>query len=173
MKIYIGIDNGLKGGMTVIDEKEKIRDSIVMPITEENKYDLGSIVRFLRNYIDRSYVNEDEVFITIESASPRPVSGKRACFMTGYGFGAIRGIIEALDMNYLIVSPNKWMKDLNIVSKEVKGSIAFCEKKYPKYDWKATDRCRIMHDGKTDSCCIALWCKMNVDAIIKGRELNK
>jgi len=161
-KFFIGIDNGLKGGITIINEEEKIIVSTVMPVIE-GKYNLEGIVKFLREYVDRAYVNEDEVFIAIEQAHPRPISGKRACFMTGYGYGVIKGIVETLGVSYGEVSPRKWMKDLGLSSKEKKGSVAFCLKKYPKHDWKATDRCRIVHDGMTDSCCVALWCKMELE----------
>lgn len=157
MVIYIGIDNGLKGGISIINDKEEILDSIIMPITKDNKYAIKSISDFIFQALIDFSIDGEEVKIVLETAYPRPVSGKRACFMTGYGYGIIKGIIGALDEEALEVSPSKWMKDLGLSSKYKKGSVEFCSKKYPKYDFRASKKCRVAHDGKTDSCCIAIW----------------
>ena len=160
MKIFIGIDNGLSGGITVLNEEQKILKSIVMPIIKINKktqYIVKDIVAFLKwCNVDRG--DTSQVYCCLEKAHVRPVSGKRACFMNGYGYGLMQGILESAGISYEIVSPQAWLKELGIVSKDTKGSIPFCQRKWPEHDWTATERSSKSHDGKTDSACIALHC---------------
>ena len=157
MKLFIGIDNGLGGGITVLDENQEILKSIVMPTIKVNKkteYVVKDIIEFLDWYT----VNPTDVYCCLEKSHVRPISGKRACFMTGYGYGLMQGILESAGISYEIVSPQTWMKELSIVTVDGKGSIPFCQRKWPTFDWKATERCTKVHDGKTDSACISLYC---------------
>ena len=149
---FIGIDVGLNGGIVILDEKERIILKSVMPIKKTNKkveYDIKSLISLLNIY------NFAKVYL--EQTHVRPVSGKRACFMNGFGYGIIKGILESLNIDYEIVSPQKWMKEFGIISKDKKGSIEFCKKKWSKEDWIATKRCRKPHDGLTDAAVIALY----------------
>ena len=42
--------------------------------------------------------------------------------------------------------------------KDKKASVMFCKRKWPKEDWRATDRCKLSHTGLTDAACLALYC---------------
>jgi len=155
--IYVGIDNGLSGGITVLDKEQNIIKSFIMPtlkVNKKNEYDTKSIVEFFHN---PGYALSD-IHCCLEKSHVRPVSGKRACFMTGYGYGLMQGILECIGVSYEIVTPQAWMKELGLNSKEGKGSIPFCQRKWPNFDWARTERCKKAHDGKTDSACIALYC---------------
>ena len=156
MKLFVGIDNGLSGGITVIDENQKVIKCLVMPTLKVNKkteYDTKKIIENLK-WI---FIQQTDIYCCLEKSHVRPVSGKRSCFMTGYGYGLIQGILESIGVSYEIVSPQAWMKDLSIVTVDGKGSIPFCRRKWPSYDWTATERSSKPHDGKTDSACIALY----------------
>jgi len=162
MKYYIGIDNGLSGGITVIDENQKIIKSIVMPVIKGKKteYDVNTIVGFFRGLDMDSQIDRTDMFVCLEKAHVRPISGKRACFMTGFGYGVMQGILESLCFSYEIVSPNEWMKDIlkGMDTNDKKGSIMWCKRKYPNENWAATERSTKPHDGKTDSCALAVYC---------------
>ena len=157
MKYYIGIDNGLSGGITVIDENQNIISSVVMPVIKGKKteYDIREIVNIFNTFAEPC-----NVFVALEKSHVRPISGKRACFMTGFGYGVMQGIIESLSFSYEIVSPNEWMKDIlkGQDTKDKKGSVLWCKRKYPNEQWTATDRCKKIHDGMTDSCALAVYC---------------
>ncbi len=152
--LFIGIDNGLSGGIVFMDEKQQILQKFVMPtvkIKGKNEYDVKRIVEIL------SVSEPAETFCALEKSHVRPVSGKRACFMTGYGYGLMQGILESLSIGYIIVSPQKWMKEiLGDTKKDVKGSILFCQRRWPIEDWKKTVRCKNVFDGWTDAACICL-----------------
>ena len=154
MMWYIGIDLGLSGGIVMLDENQKVINKFVMPIIKikgKSQYDVGRIIEIL------NVPEPADTFCCIEKAHVRPISGKRASFMTGFGFGLIQGILESIGISYEIVKPQTWMKELEIDSKDGKGSILFCQRKWPDVDWKATERCIKVHDGLTDSCCLAFY----------------
>ncbi len=154
---YVGIDNGLSGGITIIDENQKIIESIVMPIIKGKKteYDVNKIVKIFQRFDDQQIV-----FVALEKAHVRPVSGKRACFMTGFCYGVMQGILETMGFSYEIVSPNEWMKDIlkGMDVTEKKGSVMWAKRKYPNEHWTATERSKKAHDRKTDSCALAVFC---------------
>lgn len=159
--IFIGIDNGLDGGIVVIDKDEQIRGSTVMPTINQDKkeYDIKRIVSTLclSKFID------SKIMVILEKAQVHPISGKRACFMTGYGYGVIQGILNSLDFPYQVVAPNEWMKNvLNNTKKDKKASIEYCLRKYPNNDWKRTERSTTIHSGLTDACCMAIYgCRLH------------
>lgn len=162
MKYYIGIDNGLSGGITIIDENQKIIKSIVMPVIKGKKteYDIKKLTEIFRGIFTDGVFDNDDIFVCLEKAHVRPISGKRACFMTGFGYGLMQGLLESMCMSYEIVSPNEWMKDIlkGMDTTDKKGSVMWCQRKYPKENWAATERSTKPHDGKTDSCAMAVYC---------------
>ena len=158
--MYIGIDLGLSGGIVMLDENQKVIYKYVMPVIKikgKSEYDVKRIVYIFQNLL-HSTLEPDNIFTVLEKQHVRPVSGKRASFMTGFGFGLFQGILESIGMGYEIVKPQTWMKELEIDSKDSKGSIPFCQRKWPDVNWKATERCTKAHDGLTDGAGLALYC---------------
>jgi len=156
--VYIGIDNGLNGGIVVIDDNQQIVEKLVMPTIKvggKTEYDVNEIVNFFNGFFQ-----PNKMFAALEKAHVRPVSGKRACFMNGFGYGIMQGLLESLNIPYEIVSPNDWMKEIltSVNTKDKKGSIMWCKRKYPKEDWTASKRSTKPHDGLTDACCLAVYC---------------
>lgn len=157
---YIGIDNGLNGGIVCIDNEQKIVWKKTMPVIKDKGKTEYSIYEIIKLF--EEVVVPEKVKVHLEKAYVRPISGKRACFMNGYGYGLIQGILESLNLSYEIVTPQTWMKNLEINSKNGKGSILFCQRKWPKEKWCATERSKKPHDGLTDAACLALYCyRMN------------
>lgn len=158
MTVYIGVDNGLSGGISAIDENQNVLFSRVMPIIQGKgkSYDLNTI-----SNIFNKFDIDGEIFVVLEKAHVRPISGKRACFMTGYGYGALQGVLSALNIPYEIIRPKDWQQDILMginTGDTKKDSILWAKKKYPKLDLKATERCTKDHDGKTDSLAMAVYC---------------
>jgi hypothetical protein len=155
MNQFIGIDGGLNGGIVIIDENQQVINKFVMPtLKSDNKthYDAKRIVEIFKT------LNEKEnIKVILEKSHVRPISGKRASFMTGFGYGLMQGILESLGISYEIVKPQTWMKELEITSTDEKGSILFCQRKWPNEKWTATERCTIAHTGLTDAACLALY----------------
>jgi len=109
--IIIGIDCGLKGGITILDGKniqiykmptfveQKNKSS-----KKKNKYDLPKIVSFLELYKDK------EVLIAIERQGTRPGEGAVSAFTIGEGYGSLQGLAYAFGFDVHIITPVTWKK---------------------------------------------------------------
>jgi len=159
MILYIGIDNGLNGGIVAIDENQNIIKKYIMPVIKignKNEFDVQKIA----DIFVKCSIHQPRIYVCLEHAHVRPISGKRACFTTGFCFGLMQGILETLDISYEIVNPKVWQKDIfqGTVSDTKQASIIFCQRKWPNEDWTATERSKKSHDGMTDAACMALYC---------------
>jgi len=155
-KIFVGIDNGLSGGITAIDENQNIIKKWVMPVIKVKKteYDINEIINIFK-YIKQ--LNK-QTYVALEHAHVRPISGKRACFMTGLGYGIMQALIGAFSFSYEIINPKQWQKNIfqGINTGDTKkDSILFCKRKWPEEDWTKTERSKKAHDGLTDSACLS------------------
>ena len=156
--IFVGIDVGLKGGVVAINEHQLIQYKHVMPvikINNKNEYNVKLIVEIFKEIIKLDTM--ENIFVILEKEHVRPISGKRASFLLGYGYGGMQFLLESFGVSYEIVSPQAWMKELGITSKDTKGSIVYCQRKWPSINWCGTDRSRKPHDGLTDAACMALY----------------
>lgn len=161
--IFVGIDNGLSGGIVAIDKNQEIIKKWVMPVIKGKKteYDIGQIniiFAFIKSL-------NKKVYVALEKAHVRPISGKRACFMTGFGYGVMQALVEASKFSYEIIQPSLWQKEvlkgLNTGDTK-KDSIMFCKRKWPDESWYPTERSKKEHDGLCDSACLSIFCyRMN------------
>jgi len=152
---YIGIDNGLNGGITILDTGANIVLCTVMPIIGKTKkdYDIIAINNLLQPYVNNSITY-------LEKAQPHFRDGKKQSFKTGYGYGIMLALLTANKMSHQIVAPKQWQRKVfsGLSSSDTKlASAQFCQRKWPKQDWTATKRCTKLHDGMTDSACIAYY----------------
>jgi hypothetical protein len=152
----IGIDGGLKGGISVIKDN-KIIDVIVMPIikgTKGNIYDINKIIEFLEPY------SLCKSFVVLEKAHSMPKQGVVSTFKIGECYGIMKGIIQTLKFPFEIVAARTWQKAIfqgQTVKDTKQSGILYCKNRFPSVDWRATERSRIDHDGKTDAACIAVY----------------
>lgn len=156
---FIGIDGGLNGGLTVIDEAENILQSIVMPIfdSKRKEYDLSSIQKFFEYYNMRG-----AVICGLEQAHTKPLNGVKQNFTIGRCFGQMEGLLTSMKIKYEVILARRWQKEIfqGIVADDTKlASMKFCSRKYPNHTFTRTERSKKMHDGMTDSCCIAVYLK--------------
>lgn len=152
-----GIDPGLSGGITFI---EVVGDgmftihSCIMPTIELGKknvldgYEISGIIKAYQPSA-----------IYIEKVSAMPGQGVTSMFSFGYGAGVLEGICAALQRSYSFVSPQSWMKEIlkDMPKDGTKSSMVYCQRRFPNVDWRKSERSKIPHNGKTDSCCIALY----------------
>jgi hypothetical protein len=157
MAHYVGIDNGLSGAIAVLDEEQNVKFKFVMPVMKGKKteYDVWALAG-----IFQTLKSLGKIYVVLEKAAVRPVSGKRACFMTGGGYYLMQGILSALVISYEIVQPRLWQKELlKGLHKDTKtASIMFCKRKWPEIDLTPTEKARKPHDGIADALCMALYC---------------
>lgn len=171
--IYVGIDNGLKGGITIINEKEEIIICTPMPI-KNNQYNITAIQALLEKIIEEQEI----ILVGLEKSHTMPINGAKANFTNGYNYGIIITLLELLNLPYKIILASHWQKALLDKEKHANtkiASIKYCQNKYPEYDFTPTPRSKKPSDGLTDSLCIAIYTKRtdNKDEIlIRERNYN-
>lgn len=156
---FIGIDNGLSGGICSIREDQQLHSLQTIPIIKisgKKEYDIRAIIEHFK-WLKKG----NELYAVLEKAHVRPISGKRACFMNGGGYFLMRTALIALDIPHEIVTPQSWQKELlsGLKNKDTKqASIAFCKRRWPMINLTATERSKKDHDGLADALCMALYC---------------
>lgn len=155
--IVIGIDGGLKGGIVALYGHSVQR--WVMPTvgTGQRVYDLRALTLILSCCCSH---DSPRPFAFIERAQAMPKQGVSSSFKIGFGFGALQGVVTALDIPYEVVSPQTWQRTMfeGINRSDTKAaSVLVAQRQQPTIDWRATPRCKNAHDGLTDAYCIAAW----------------
>ena len=94
----IGIDPGLSGAIAVLENNrvKNLFDMPVMPEGKKNKRQLNSaqLVKLLKDNIK----NFDDTAIVVEQVNAMPGQGVTSMFNFGQTFGAIKGIVAALEL---------------------------------------------------------------------------
>lgn len=154
--IYIGIDNGMSGGIAIIEDK-KILELLPMPTVQStdsrNEYDVNTITEILRKYLGRATM-------IIEKAHAMPLLGSVQAFSFGKCYGTMIGIAGALKIPFNIVHAKTWQKemfrDLNS-SDTKKASVIIAKQLYPDQSFLPTVRSKKPSDGLTDAILIATY----------------
>ena len=154
MGLYVGIDNGLKGGICFIDAAGKVVEKYIMPVVSsdkgKNEYDLISMVTIFKG--------KEIELIALEKAHAYPGQGVTSMFSIGKGFGMWQGIIVALGLPYVVIPPQTWQGHVlaGMDRTDTKqASILYAQRIAPDQDWKGTARSFKPHDGLTDAFCLA------------------
>ena len=116
--MIVGVDCGLTGAVSFIDEMEGTYFSVVdIPISQS-----ASSSRKVKNEINPSGLRE--IFSTIpvpsiavvERTSAMPGQGVSSMFSMGDSFGVVRGVLSALCVPIIYVPPMVWKKHFKIGS---------------------------------------------------------
>ena len=99
--IFIGIDPGKTGSMSVISDVEP--QVFHTPLVGK-EYDLVGMVTLLQPLVTEG------AFVVIERAQAMPKQGTVSMFEFGRGYGIWLGILAALGATYQIVHPRTWTK---------------------------------------------------------------
>lgn len=158
--IIVGMDPGLSGGISILDQEKMSLEVHPMPTISNGRKDVldpAGIARILvEAKVDRA---------CIEKVGAMPGQGVTSMFSFGYGAGVLEGICAALQIPYSFVIPQTWMKAvLSGLPKGVgeKASIIWCQRMFPKVDWRKSERSKKPHDGMTDATCIAFYAMKNL-----------
>lgn len=89
----------------------------------------------------------------LEFVSAMPGQGVTSMFNFGLGYGAIRGVLAALDIPITTVTPVKWKRDLGLQQGKDAGR-ARAAQLYPD---SAHYFLRVKDDGRADASLIAWW----------------
>ena len=143
---YIGIDPGKDGALSLIDEDGNVCG--IFPFSEVA-------------YVSICYQMKGRCKCALERVSARPGQGTVSMFSFGENYGFIRGILEAFNIPYETVRPQKWKKEFGLTS-DKKQSIATAHRLFPGVDLRKNERCKKDHDGMAEALLLGEWARRNM-----------
>ena len=108
--VYIGIDPGKGGGICFIKNK-----------TEAVAYKCPDTIEQMTSIVKKEVKGFRKKQAIIEHVHSMPRDGVVSAFSFGRNFGTWLGILAALNINLVMVSPQKWMKTFYPLPKEKKS----------------------------------------------------
>ncbi|MBQ8737780.1 MAG: hypothetical protein IJY78_08200 [Bacteroidaceae bacterium] len=109
----------------------------------------------LRNLVETYRGN---IVCAVESVSAMPGQGVTSMFNFGKGFGWTLGTLEAYDVPYELIRPQKWKKEFSVTS-DKNTSIAVCKRLFPHVSLLPTERCRKDNDGMAEAMLMAEYAR--------------
>jgi hypothetical protein len=157
VKQYLGIDNGISGGMVLLSATPGLSPIAMLPMPVKrarkgNEVDLSEIIWWL----DKNEIRLSETMTIIEEPGGSK-SAKAATSMAG-SFHALRALLDIYGVRYERITPQTWQRVMIPGAKggETKArALEVARRLWPGTDWRASDRCRTPHDGLIDAALIA------------------
>lgn len=160
--IFVGIDNGLMGGISAIENGE-LKLVKKMPVIKGGKgqrtqYDIQEIVETLRQLSCMGKLS-----VVLEKAQVTPIAGKNSCFSMGFCMGMMQGILESMKIPYQLIPARQWQNEvLKGMAGDTKAkSILWCKRRFPNQDWIMSPRSKKENDGLCDATCMAYYSSLN------------
>lgn len=160
LSAHVGIDPGMKGGLACIFGPDV--EAVIMPTHNKEEAKVwGSPIDFHAVFLtlqgwQRRFPG---LRATVERAQSMPKQGIVSAFNYGAGYGGLLCVLQALTIEYKLVRPTVWKKELlgpeSTVGKQ--GAIAFALEEFPALDLRRTPRCTTDHDGMADAVCLAAY----------------
>jgi hypothetical protein len=158
-QIYIGIDNGLTGGIVALSDHPGPPIGLwTMPTrnkskrNEVNAYDIWEIL-----------CSYDPAKITVILETPGKHSpGVMALCSMWDSYGAIRGVLESRGIRHHRITPQAWQKVMLVgcAKGDTKpAALAMAGRIWPGETWLATPRCSKPHGGLIDAALIAEYAR--------------
>ena len=131
--MIIGCDPGLDGGIAILSGSHI---ELLETIPTEKK------TGFIKRQVDAQKLSiilrvYPELVCYLEGVASRPGQGVASVFSFGDTYGAIRGVLGALNIPVYTVSPSKWKKALEVSSKE--DSLKASKDLFPSVQFKKKD----------------------------------
>ena len=158
MRLYLGVDPGLAGGLAVLDGDGRPVLVDALPIAGR-EIDAPRLARQLRALRDLDS-GSDFALAAVEHVGALPGNGSSSMFNFGVGWGLVRGVLAALNIPVQLVRPQKW-KGIVLAgtTHDKAGCIAWCASRFPGLSL-IRPGCRKSHDGMADSLALAEWARL-------------
>jgi len=152
--IIIGIDPGINGAISVIENKKiiEVYDTPTMIDGKKNKRQINGAQ--VTNIFKERLNGEKEVVVVVEHVNAMPGQGVTSMFNFGQSFGVIKGICAALNLPIYFVRPAKWKKHFNLIKTNKDASRTKVIEVYPEISSKLH---RKKDSNRADAILIALY----------------
>jgi hypothetical protein len=172
-KIYVGIDNGLDGGIAFVNERGKLLYAAPLPtISDGKKRKLSA--KHLRALLSasRSHINCCDLPLCCCEKSvvvERPAGSKSviAAVSMSDSFARIETVLDLGEMRRHFITAKTWQKEFWTVPQMPKdrkfdtkaAALMAATRLWPCDSWLASPRCRVPHDGMVDAALIAEYAR--------------
>lgn len=143
---YIGIDPGKDGALAVIIDSGK---ASIVPF-DQDAYRL-----VLRQFCMQARMAQTRA--VLEHVGAMPGQGVTSMFSFGENFGYLKGLLEAFEIPYELVRPQRWKKEYGISGKN--QSVEVCKRLFPGVSLRRTERCKKDHDGMAEALLMAEYAR--------------
>lgn len=165
MKVRIGIDNGVSGGIVALDGQRRPVLACPMPTFGKRKQlDRPRVLEVLRSLRSCG----DDVEAVLEYAQAFPGQGVATSFRYGVSYGAMGMALDAAGIPFDVRKPQSWQKELGLtLGPEWKGravaerraemkrrAIVYVTEHVPDLDMMP-GLYRVPHTGMADAACMA------------------
>ena len=152
--IIIGIDPGINGAISIIENKKiiEVYDTPTMIDGKKNKRQINGAQ--VTNIFKERLNGEKEVVVVVEHVNAMPGQGVTSMFNFGQSFGVIKGICAALNLPIYFVRPAKWKKHFNLIKTNKDASRTKVIEVYPEISIKLH---RKKDSNRADAILIALY----------------
>jgi len=152
--IIIGVDPGISGAISVIENKKilEVYDTPTMIEGKKNKRQINGAQ--VSNIIKERLNGNKEVVVVVENVNAMPGQGVTSMFNFGQSFGVIKGICAALSLPIYFVRPTKWKKHFNLIKTNKDASRTKVIEAYPEISNKLH---RKKDSNRADAILIALY----------------
>ena len=150
--IAVGIDPGKSGGLVTIHSKNNECSMHKCPSTTQ---EMASLLRTAKN---SAFVDNLPILVAIQKVHAFPTDARSAAFKFGMNYGMWLGIIGALNIPLIEVTPQMWMKSyapLPKIKQERKKKIK--EIATEIFEDVYSNENRVTY-AVSDAALIALWC---------------
>jgi hypothetical protein len=156
---YIGIDNGLSGGIVAIEKPGEILKAWTMPTrnkTKGNEVDAEMVASFFDQWM------RDEITVVLETPG-KFSKGVQAISSMWDSYGAVRGVLECRGIRHIRINPQEWQKVMLVGCKKgdtKPAAMAKARQLWPTEKFLPTPRCSKPHDGMIDAALIAEYARI-------------
>jgi hypothetical protein len=153
---YVGIDNGLSGGVVVLGHPHgAVLGKTIMPTRKRDGKNEVDVIA-LRSWL-LGILGGDMLCARFFIEEPVGSKSLNAAKSMAASFHAIRGLLAAYGADWTPVKARTWQKQLfgkdKADTKEL--SVSLAKSLWPDEEWRKTARCTTDHDGMTDAALIA------------------
>ena len=162
-KIYLGIDNGLKGGLVALSSLAGVAP-IAMAAMPTRKKSSGNEVaaELVMAFIDGLHCDiRSSLTVIIETPGKHSPGAQALCSMWD-SYGVLRAICEVKGIRHHRITPQTWQKKM-LPGCEKGNTKPFAEsvarRLWPAETWLATAKCSTPHDGLIDAALMAEYAR--------------
>ena len=150
--IIIGIDPGINGAISIIENKKiiEVYDTPTMIDGKKNKRQINGAQ--VTNIFKERLNGEKEVVVVVEHVNAMPGQGVTSMFNFGQSFGILKGICSAMHLPVYYVRPAKWKKYFNLINSEKDASRTRAIEIFPYFSSQLSKK---KDNNKADAILIA------------------